>query len=134
MKTLEPDYDFVMRVLKLAERWDMYDNLTWITYEEYAPITFFINCSDLFFWGTADEEKLTPENIEQLEMALKDAEDACKYYGHIYGPILWCARMRKQRPQGAAYPSKRELWPLFDACGPERKIGFGNPSLPGDRV
>lgn len=40
--------------------------------------------------------------------------------------------MRKERPQGACYPSNKDLWPLFDACGPEKPTGFGNPYKPGE--
>jgi len=28
---------------------------------------------------------------------------------------------------------EKELWPLLDACGPEREVGFGNPKSPGDK-
>lgn len=46
---------------------------------------------------------------------------------------LFAARVRGMRPQGAAYTFyPPETWPLFDACGPEREIGFGNPYRPGE--
>lgn len=47
---------------------------------------------------------------------------------------LFCARVRGERPQGAAYKVRypEELWPLFDAAGPEREVGFGNPRKPGE--
>lgn len=31
------------------------------------------------------------------------------------------------RPQGAAYTKDKRVIPLFDACGPARETGFGNP-------
>lgn len=47
---------------------------------------------------------------------------------------LFACRSRKMRPQGACYPDDHpELWPLFDACGPEREVGMGNPYRPGER-
>ena len=39
---------------------------------------------------------------------------------------------RRHDLRGAAYPEQRELWPLFDACGEERVIGYGNPYKPGE--
>ena len=58
-----------------------------------------------------------------MEQAFKDCED--------HGGELFCARIRKMRPQGAcyAYYDKKD-WHLFDACGPERECGFGNPMTP----
>lgn len=41
---------------------------------------------------------------------------------------LFAARVREMRPQGACYKGyPKDLWPLFDACGPERETGMGNP-------
>lgn len=41
---------------------------------------------------------------------------------------LFAARVRGMRPQGACYKGyPKDLWPLFDACGPERETGMGNP-------
>lgn len=94
--------------------------------------TAFVNCSDLFDWGSADCEEVTPENFPMLVQAIEDAEKAVKY-GGIRGDDLFCARVRGCRPQGAAYTFIRpELWPLFDACGPERETGVGNPYKPGE--
>lgn len=46
---------------------------------------------------------------------------------------LFCARVRGERPQGACYSRyPQELWPLFDAVGPERETGLGNPFKPGE--
>jgi len=125
------DPEFVMRVLGLASKWDICGSLWWRIDGEYAPITFFVNCNDVFYWGCADAETITPENVDLLEQSMKDAEGTHQY-GELYGTMLWCARVRKQRPQGAAYPDERELWPLFDECGPERETGFGNPCKPGE--
>jgi hypothetical protein len=82
-------------------------------------------CSDEFAWGTADLEQITPENIHELERAIADVKAIDKDIGHAF--ILFAARQRKMRPQGAAYPKDKELWPLFDACGPKREVNMINP-------
>lgn len=103
------------------------DELWWRTDAEYAPITLLVSCNDLFFWGCADCEILTPDNIGDLEQAVKDAaaiSDKCHSFAHL----LWIARIRGMRPQGACYKYfPTELHELFNQCGPERETGFGNP-------
>lgn len=128
------DTKFIMSVLRLIAEYDMEGSLYWRCDGEYAPIKFFINCNDVFAWGCADSEEITPENLSALKQAIEDCNKIIPNYGPIYGGDLFCARTRKFRPQGAAYPSKKELWPLFDACGPEREVGFGNPYPPGKEV
>lgn len=86
-----------------------------------------IICSDVFFWGSADSETITEETFPDFLKAVDD----CKGSKEI-GAWLYCARIRKERPQGAAYTFiAKDLWPLFDACGPEREVEFGNPYKPG---
>ena len=123
------DNAFILRVLGLTSyaSGDMPESLMYRTDGEYAPITFFINCSDEFFWGGADCEELTPENIHILEEALEDCRRVNRVLASCYAASLFCCRVRKMRPQGCCYPSEREFWPLFDACGPEREVGLGNP-------
>lgn len=117
------------RVLEFMAKWEISaGQIWWRTDGEYAPITFFANCSDEFVWACADSEPIIPENFELLKSTFDDCAAAVDL-GHCHAIELFCARVRKQRPQGASYklyPS--ELWPLFDACGPEREINFGNPS------
>jgi hypothetical protein len=80
----------------------------------------FVICNDVFYWGTADLEEVTPENFHILEQSLKDDE--------FYGDILFCARVRKMRPQGAFYKSLDDNQKkLFNECGPEREIDLTNP-------
>jgi hypothetical protein len=128
--TTEP----LLRLLKLISKYELYDEIFWRCDNEYAPISFFINCNDLFYWGTADAEKITLEDIDSLKQAVNEAQASCAF-GINYGVRLWCARKRKMRPQGAAYPRKdayQPIWALFDACGPERETGFDNPYRPGE--
>lgn len=84
-----------------------------------------INCNDLFFWGCADCEEIALDELASLKLAIDDAAaagaDSC-------GDLLWVARKRAMRPQGAYYAHFPEgLAKLFDACGEYRKAEFGNP-------
>jgi hypothetical protein len=123
---------FMLRVLAATASIDGHDEIIWWTREPYAPITFLVLCNDVFDWGTADCEPLTPDNIYEFEQAIADVRAATQ--NDTYASMLFCARRRKQRPQGACYPSDRGLWPLLDACGPERETGLGNPYRPGQRL
>jgi len=121
--------DFYLRVLD-AVAFDNCDMLWWRTDGEYTPVMFFVNCNDLFWWGTADAEDITPENVHLLKKSIEDVEainDTSQWGGELF-----CCRSRKMRPQGAAYPKDERLWPLFDECGPDRdadKEPFGNPRV-----
>lgn len=123
---------FVMRVLTLFAMFpnDCSESLLWRCDGGYAPITFMVNCSDEFAWACADAEPITPADIDALEQAFTDvrAVDPDALY---QAPMLFVARKRGMRPQGAAYPTDARLHPLFDACGPERQIDLGNPKRPG---
>lgn len=127
--------DFVLRVLRVFA-FDYCRDVFWRADGEYAPVTFMAICSDVFSWGCADCETITPENIEELERAFADTKAADPQLGGILATSLFCARVRKMRPQGAVYKSlPASLWPLFDACGPERTVGPedpGNSSRPAE--
>lgn len=117
---------FTAQVLQLVAKYDIHDSIFW-----NSSLKFFVNVNDVFAWGTADLQEVTAENIDALEQAIIDCEKLSDV-GEVYGGWLFAARIRKVRPQGASYPEERELWPLFDACGPEREVGFGNPCRPGE--
>lgn len=122
--------DFVCRVLSIFDGFDRLsnDDVWWRTDDEYAPITLIVNCNDLFFWGCSDCETITPENVETLESAVRDVKALTGNNGGA--DAVFCCRVRGMRPQGACYSTKYypvEIWPLFDAAGPEREIGIGNP-------
>ena len=106
---------FIEDLLRLVHKYDSCHSLEWD-----SELNFYINCNDIFCWGCVDAEDVTPETLPILEQAFKDA----KYSGDL----LYCARQRKMRPQGAAYKviAKKD-WHLFDACGPEREPGIGDP-------
>lgn len=131
------DFAFVLRVLAAFDAWDGADkdDLWWRTDGEYAPVTFLLNCNDVFWWGTADCERVTPETVSVLEQATKDLRAVDPVCGGIYAGLLYCCRARGMRPQGAYYDHlDAKYWPLFDAAGPPREVNMTNPKKhPSDR-
>jgi hypothetical protein len=129
------ELDFVLRVLRIFDGDPGPDGaeLFWRTdAPEFAPVTFFARCDDFFMWGGSDGEPITPDNIGDLEQAVADMR-ALGLPDWDKAHLLWIARKRGMRPQGAYYTYiEKEYWPLFDACGPERETGFGNPYKPGE--
>ena len=111
---------FALEVLQVFAKYGLHDMLFWRTDGEYAPITFFVNCNDLFYWATADLEVINPDNFPEIERAMKDVGARPVSSESLDGLSLFCARSRKMRPQKCAYPEDKKLWPLFNACGPER--------------
>lgn len=88
--------------------------------------TMTVDCSDLFVWGCSDGEGITQDELAGL--------NECLVLSPKHGGILWVARKRGTRPQGAYYSHIDETeWHLFDAVGPEREVGLGNPYKPGER-
>lgn len=84
-----------------------------------------VNCNDMFFWGCADGEDVAIEEIPALQ--------ECWTLAPENGTDLWISRKRCERPQGAYYTYiDEQYWPLFNACGPEREVGSGNPYRPGE--
>lgn len=120
------DADFILCVLRVVADAELCSLVWWRCDGERAPITFFVGCNDLFAWGTADAEPLTPQNIGELERAIADVRATGSLSASA--PDLFCCRMRGMRPQGAAYPKLAPaVWPLLDACGPERVVDVLNP-------
>lgn len=115
------------RVLSLIRRYEI-DLEGW--YVGHGP-ALMVTCSDQFFWGSADCEVVTSDNLSALEATLEELQN--EDGDEEYAPLLWVARQRHMRLQGAAYTYIPErLWPLFDAAGPERETGLGNPCAPGE--
>jgi len=124
--------DFVLDVLKTTGDYDIGGMIFWRTDEDYAPLTFFAICNDVFAWACADAEEITPQNLPDLKKALKDVEISNHCCNYIEGVALFVSRIRKERPQGACYPEDKTLWKLFDETGPEREIDISNPFKPGE--
>ncbi len=108
-----------INVLALFALHDLQECLWWRCDGEYAPVTFFVNCNDLFFWACADAEQIELSDLPDIDRAILDAAAAVDC-GHVYGLSLWPCRKRGMRPQNCCYTEHQALWPLFDACGPER--------------
>lgn len=129
MKTVT--LEFLLKIFEAAS-YEYCNDLFWRTDGEYAPVTFWVNCNDLFYWACADNEEITPENVELLKNTIKECEqydeedrknnvDFSNTFISAYSTLLFCCRVRKMRPQGPYYkhiPKKYHY--LFDVCGPER--------------
>ena len=150
-KTLED----VVKLLKLVDSFsdykyaDLKESISWrCTDDGYAPITFFVNCNDLFYWGCSDSEEITADKIPDFDKCFEDVRSAVGVpnnpvkYPHngtkeekeaccatnnkwwevsAWAPLLWCCRQRNMRPQTPCYEAiPKELHALFNACGPER--------------
>lgn len=108
------------------------EDLFWRLDEETSSeLQIFVNCSDVFYWGCTDLEEVTQENfdilIESHELAASALEQPNHQLVEGHG-LLFCAKIRGLRPQGAYYHYiKEELWSLFDECGPERELDLNNP-------
>lgn len=114
--------EFLLRFFR-ATSFDLCDSCFWRTDGEYAPLSIFVNCNDLFYWAMADCETLTPENIEVFEQSIKDTNKAInnENESNEWGPLLFCARVRKMRPQTPYYKYIPDtIKNLFNECGPER--------------
>lgn len=108
------------KLLKAVAEYDIASSLYW-----NADLEFCIICSDLFAWGRTDCEAIESEN--DIDLLIKSCEDC-----GLNGPELYCARKRKRRPHGAYYQYfDASVLPLFDACGPYREVGLGNPYASG---
>lgn len=125
MNDAAAELDFIHRVLAVFA-FDNCDDLWWRTDGEYAPVTLFVLCNDVFEWGTADAEPIRPEDLPLLEQAAEDVRPLVSMLNGVGD--LYVARKRGMRPQGASYKYIDEkLWPLFNACGPERVTDLLNP-------
>lgn len=101
------------------------ESIWWRTDTQYAPVTFFANCNDEFYWACADAEEITSvADVVGIRQAIMDVRLATggKIHHDSVGVELWVARKRGMRPQQPSYREcyPQETWPLFDACGPER--------------
>lgn len=112
----EINLDFLLTVLSLTADIS-YTDIWWRTDGNYAPVSIFINCNNVFDQGLGDCECITPENIHILEESARDIR-AITQCGDEYIPMLFCARVRRMRPRDEAYPENEALWPLLNACGP----------------
>lgn len=118
----------IKEVLLLSAFYDTEDIWWRWNEKDHSVLQMFVNCSDFFFWGCSDSEEITSDNLPILKEAYQDMAEL-KLDRNFQEPnLLFCARIREMRPQGAYYKYLKEAtWPLFDACGPAREVGLGNP-------
>lgn len=143
------------RFFRVLDDADQHDGFWWRANEpQYEPFKILINCNDLFYWACADAEEVTPDTLDVFERSIRDVgalherwgkwlttnvrdgakkmsdPDAPPYVATSLGLLLYCARVRKMRPQGAFYDAfPPEVADMFDAAGPEREApgaAFGN--------
>jgi len=135
MNNISENLQHIENVLRLCIKYDITDELFWCIDKETNKIKVMVNCNDVFWWATSDGEEITPDNLCELKKAIDDVNSIDNVIGIVYTGMLFAARIRKIRPQGAAYPEEKKFWPLFDMCGKERPIdkdAFGNPYKPGE--
>ena len=126
--TIENELSFMRKVLSFFAKKDVTSSLMFYPRED-GSIRFSVICSDLFWWACADDEEITPENFPLLVQSVEDCQKIDPD-SEDHGLSLFVCRIRKMRPQGACYPNNKDLWKLFDACGPERVLELGNPLAP----
>lgn len=90
--------------------------------DDNGVLSFYVRCSDTYWWATADLEDVGPEDLAALRQAKADlASD--KDHSFLW-PTLWVSRKRSLRPMRAWYRAlgleNSQAQVLFDACGPER--------------
>lgn len=118
--------DFLPAVLAVFDDADCHDSLLWHVDNDGA-VHFSAQCSDTFFWASADAEEITEADVPLLRQCLADLRALDAEEGL---PQLYAARRRRMRPmriflnpkpltgyQPAQWPEVREL---FLACGPDR--------------
>lgn len=139
-RAMKDRISWISEVMNFISTYDI-DDIKWS-----HGIEFWVSCNDVFFWGCADAEDLTPETVGVLYDAFNEVNALCdktdidkdsvahnEYGAYVHDDIaclLYCAKMRKMRPQDAFYQGKyipEWAFPLFDACGPKRKKDFFNP-------
>ena len=83
------------QIRKILSSISKHDLCGWVIWDDQL-IHFSIICNDVFFWGCADcEDIATDDDIALLDKCFEDTE--------MHGEALYCARRRKERPQGAFY-------------------------------
>ena len=119
---MHPKVELAMKVLTLLADHDTCEDVWWRTDGEYAPITFIVNCDDLFYWACADAVEITEDNFPLMVQAYGDADAInCP----VWAATLFCTRTRAMRPQPPCYKGfPQVLWPLLDECGPKRTAEF----------
>lgn len=128
-------YEDVRQVVSALTCYGETTDVMWWIEDETKEVKCGVMCNDVFFWGCADVEELEAEDVPMLKEIKKmlfemSRNESGKFINQFYlhGDILFCAKKRKMRPQGAMYKHiPKELWHLFNECGEHRPEDFGNP-------
>lgn len=122
-----PASDATIRAALVATGFEYTDALWWRT-DDDGSLRLYVVCNDFFHWGSADLEEITDDNVAALVETIAECEAIVGRYNADDAPLLWCARQRGMRPQGAYYKHlDAPLHHLFDAAGPARETDFFNP-------
>lgn len=143
----EPPTDFVIPVFSPEERTAAQrvidiahittlggdNNIFWLSLNQRESNTLAlrvnVNCSDVFFWGSADSESIaTSEDVELLRSLAQQLEASDKNFAW-YLSLLYCATKRGIRPQNALLNTieNKKVRNLLLSLGVERAVEFGNP-------
>lgn len=110
------DPKFIEDVLKIFSDADLCDDLYW-TFNKSGKITFYVTCNDLFEYGCADCEEITPDNFPLLKRSFSDAVNTGSKYR---GSTLFACRSRGWRPMNSIlelYKKDPEYLALLEECG-----------------
>lgn len=109
--------NYLVPFMQTVAKHDLFGEVFWHSDFKFVGI----NCNDVFYWGCADLEAVS--SLEDVQLL-----DECCEKSKYDGAMLYCAKKRKMRPQGAMYKHIDEGdRSLFNECGPERDIDFANP-------
>lgn len=107
-----------IKVLKFLARHELADSM--FIMERDGELLVGENCNDYFYYASADMELVTAENLPVFEKAIEDCKSVWST-GESWAGGLFACRVRGMRPLTMAYVNMpKQLWPLFDAAGPER--------------
>lgn len=113
-------FDDVLELLRIYDEADVHGQLWWRVHGD--SVSFAVNCSDTFAWGTADAEDVTAADLALLRRCL---DDLCPFGEEYLLGELYAARKRGMRPMrlwldSPSIVSTGGARDLFLAAGPER--------------
>ena len=87
-------------------------------------VRWIVNCSDTFYWATADGEEISgQDDVDLLHRCYDDLKAAGDYH-EVHAFTLWCSRKRRMRPMRLWYKEvlkgHEAAIAVFDSAGPER--------------
>ena len=124
---------YVLNILALFQ-FDYCDSLFWrFDYPTEGEVFMSVDCSDVFYWGTADAERIEEADLDELiaDFSAQSELQGTSYPEYFYMP--WIARKRGIRPQGAMYKYLPDaVAKQINAEVPEREVDVMNPFTEDD--